>query len=525
MKRTIIAVLLLLMAVPLMAQMQFRDNGTVMTDREFTARSTLEDGLVFYSPLTLSGYIDSTFVDFSAEGNDGTNMALGEQQASVGQDSTEFNGVNDRISCGDAASLDITETLTAVSWAKNDAATPWQATIISKYNSDGNMREWMLHNSAAQLGKISINFGNPADGTFLGRWSSDDTIDWSEWHLIGFTFDKGTVVIYVDGAAMAGSVTSGSLPASLYNGTADLVIGDTASGGNPWDGALKDSRVYNRVLSPTEILELYTGEKTIVMGSPRMNKVARADSTNMSIELRDNGAVLANDFVERQPFGNPVAWYPLGNSSRISTQTADFSANANHADTTLITYGTDRFGNANEAMEFDGTSSVVIAADISAYDITETLTVLYWAKGDSAAFKNTKYLVSKYLTTGNEREWVVRADDDGHVTVNFGDPADGTLEGMWYTYDTYSWNAWTLWGFTFDRGTVVIYRNGIAQAGSVENGAIPTTLYNGTADITIGNRDGGNLITTWDGLIEDTVIFGRVLSAADLKLYYQQTKP
>jgi hypothetical protein len=70
-----------------------------------------------------------------------------------------------------------------------------------------------------------------------------------EWTHVAMTFDGATGTIYMDGNVVAeGPFSFGTDP------TAGTVFGDSVSGGgNPYNGALDEIRIYDRALSPFEI--------------------------------------------------------------------------------------------------------------------------------------------------------------------------------------------------------------------------------------------------------------------------------
>jgi hypothetical protein len=89
--------------------------------------------------------------------------------------------------------------------------------------------------------------GGPGDcayGTYafpLGTWTN----------IVG-TYDGAVLRAYVNGVLVAQNVNS--FPA--LNTTRDLLIGRLPSGGLPWNGGIDDVRVYDRVVTATELQQL-----------------------------------------------------------------------------------------------------------------------------------------------------------------------------------------------------------------------------------------------------------------------------
>jgi hypothetical protein len=113
--------------------------------------------------------------------------------------------------------------------------------IMGQYGSGQDERSWAILIGADQ--KIQLNFGNPANGQFQGAYKSDDSITTENLQTIGFTFDSGTVVIYVNGSVMSGSNIAGSIPTSLFDSSADVTIGSVLSNNVAaalWDGQISE---------------------------------------------------------------------------------------------------------------------------------------------------------------------------------------------------------------------------------------------------------------------------------------------
>jgi hypothetical protein len=130
-------------------------------------------------------------------------------------------------------------------WAKwNGLTTYWQG-LIGKRDSwaDG---ETMWQIEAAQTtGNLSFSRYNITAGTA-------PALKVGEWTHIAVTFDKTTARFYVNGAQTgAGAWSFGP------DREASLQIGcDNANGGNPFNGALDEVKLYDIVLTPAEILAL-----------------------------------------------------------------------------------------------------------------------------------------------------------------------------------------------------------------------------------------------------------------------------
>lgn len=159
------------------------------------------------------------------------------------------------------------------------------------------------------------------------------------------------------------------------------------------------------------------------------------------------------------------------------------------------------------ALEFDKTN-YVDCGDGASFNIIDNLSVFFWAKVNL----DTAGIMGKYET--GEREWGI-AEVDGKIRIQFGDPNDGSYEGSWWSVavDHFSASEFKHFGFGFSGGNVDIYVNGVEVASQLRDGAIPNTLYNGTATFKIGKFS----TVTFKGTTYGIRIYNRILSLAERK--------
>ena len=168
----------------------------------------------------------STITDFSGSGNDGT-FGAGAAAPSwaklpSGLVYLSFDG-GDYVLVTDAASFNFTTALSGLCWVSITDITGGEQTFISKYIAGGDNREWAFSKAGA-TGKIDIKYGNPTNGAFFGRETSTNAVLANNtFALVGFTFAPGVTVLYHNGEPIA---ETGDTPTSLYNGPADVRIGD-----------------------------------------------------------------------------------------------------------------------------------------------------------------------------------------------------------------------------------------------------------------------------------------------------------
>ena len=174
----------------------------------------------------------------------------------------DLNGTNQAARVADNTALDIANNLTVCVWVKSDIANISGTTVlISKFQITGHEREWQLYFDADE--KLNVGFGNPADGTSIGLWTSSNAVTVTSFNNYAFGFSSGDIAVYVNGAEIAGSVVSGLIPATLYNGTSELILGARLVLGSLnalLDGQIFDARIYagdSTVLTAAQILSIY----------------------------------------------------------------------------------------------------------------------------------------------------------------------------------------------------------------------------------------------------------------------------
>ncbi|MEO5914785.1 MAG: LamG-like jellyroll fold domain-containing protein [Luteolibacter sp.] len=227
--------------------------------------------------------------------------------------------------------------------------------------------------------KAAFGVGNP-DITITSNVAINDNV----WHHVLATLDTGTgaMRLYVDGALQA----SGTGPTGARTAPSKLYLGSIGGVTRFFNGSLDEVRIYNKILSSTEINHLATIGQT------------------------------------------SIAYYPFdGNVSDLST----FS---NHGIATGITYGVGKIG--TQAAQFDGTGSFVrLPATVSG-----DFTVGYWMKttatGGTGQWYNGKSIIDAEVP-GVAADWGI-ALVGNKVGFGIGNPDKTILsttavnDGVWH---------------------------------------------------------------------------------------------
>ena len=162
-----------------------------------------------------------------------------------------FDGVDDKVTTADSDKLDI-GVVSLIAWVNplpkdseeyNDiisrrvGLSQVDYGIIVAQKSTGWKAGWVLY-----------------DGT--NRYGFESTYrDYTGWSMIAFTYDGTTGLLYVDGNLVS---TVGPFGA-IVNSDVGLSIGKSTA--TYYKGHIDEVRIFNRVLTPAEILNIYNAEK------------------------------------------------------------------------------------------------------------------------------------------------------------------------------------------------------------------------------------------------------------------------
>jgi hypothetical protein len=117
---------------------------------------------------------------------------------------------------------------------------------------------------------------------------------------------------------------------------------------------------------------------------------------------------------------------------------------------------------------------------------------------------DNKNIIADYDSGFDQRSWLIRFRSDDNLEIVFGDESDGTFAGAYRGTNPINPENLNSVGFTFDSGTVVLYANGSVISGNEVAGTIPTSLFQSSADITIGCAISSNQpVNLWNGQISE----------------------
>ncbi len=166
----------------------------------------------------------------------------------------ELNGTQ-HVYVADAADahLNITTQVTLAAWVKPTVDGTQYLVKKGTYN-DGSGYELTLATASGDSGAFFFRINDSASCRVDSK--SLYSTYFNTWVHVAATYDRAQLHIYINGA-LDDSASANCTDSIIANSTMPLAIGAQSDSTGNFTGALDDVRVYNRALSPAEIISLY----------------------------------------------------------------------------------------------------------------------------------------------------------------------------------------------------------------------------------------------------------------------------
>jgi len=353
--------------------------GTVTATGAITCASlTLTDGELDLNgqTLTASGAVDFasgfTLGDMDGTINCDTFSADGQTLSSVGGysddvpsalgsgQSLEFDGVDDRVDCGNDGSLDITGEITLSAWIKSTDNTG-DNQIISKSHTvvaEPYVKYALLNDDGTIIFQLDLGTRKQITG---------GTITTGQWHHVVGVYRSPNMELYVDNVSVGDNTESGAVGSN----SKPVVIGQYEINNSNWfNGNIDDVRVYDKGLSDAEVEYLYTnGSSGDDPGTANLQAHWKLDGDLLDETANNNDGTL---------YGGARVWYlnctTSGTLTGVTIRNCDASGGAeiDASDGTC----TDGGGNSNVRFWTDPTCTITTAITMPANtvsgDVTQT---------------------------------------------------------------------------------------------------------------------------------------------------------
>ncbi len=257
-----------------------------------------------------------TAADSSGSGNNGTLVNGPAWVTGHAGSALSFDGVDDYVDIGNAASLNPTTAVTLAAWIRTTGS-PLSQFVIAKDSLPSGRTQYFLrvqNGTAVRMGvRTSIdNFAN----------SAANALTPNTWYHIAGVYNGATMQVYVNGQPSGAAVAA---TGPMSNNGVNVRIGRRQDAALPFQGAIDDVEIYDRALTAAEILLLYTGPPqdttppNVSITSPALGAQI-SGSYPLSANASDNvGVVGVQFFVDGNAVGPEDTTAPYSVSLQTST--------------------------------------------------------------------------------------------------------------------------------------------------------------------------------------------------------------
>lgn len=235
--------------------------------------------------------------DCSGKGND-AKIHGAEWAKGIKGNALKFGGfISDYVDCGNGASLD-TKTVSIEAWIKRDIIDQRQAIYVDEIPDELDAKHFLwleIHSS----NRLLLLFG---DGEKALDKYSTNTIEDTKWHHIVCIRDDANkrVTFFIDGVQDAGGWQNyeGNV---ISKGSLRMFIGksNVPNFPCPFFGLIDELRIYNRVLSPEEIIVHYQENKPRVPSEPQKTAEDIEYEKRLNFALSQKRDIWGEELIEK----------------------------------------------------------------------------------------------------------------------------------------------------------------------------------------------------------------------------------
>lgn len=387
--------------------------------------------------------------------------------SSLGNDATLSGGATWTTDCGGTSAL-LTDGAGGIAQTASPFTPPDAGTVAFWMQSSGAPAgtarifgvggDWEARQSSD--GTISFDLCGDATPDFITTVPLDEV---GQWYHVAATFNSAddSYAIYINGELDK----SGTNSNAMSQQAADVLSFGTRTGSTQyWQGALRDFRVYNRILCPDEIAAL--SESFGLVGEWKLDETSGTVAVDSSPTGR-NGT-----------YRNGVS---LAASSPVQVDGA-------------------------VAAVFDGNNDYVSIADDSVYDITGPITVAAWIKVSS--FTKTWQAI---FTKGDSAWRLSRSGNTNTIHFACTGLSNFQVNGSVDVNDS----QWHQIVGVYDGSSLLLYVDGELDASVSSSGSISTNNY----DVEIA-RNGQASGREFHGAIYDARVYDRALCPDEVQQLY-----
>ena len=409
-----------------------------------------------------------------------------------GGESVAFDGFGNRSRSLDGSSdyisiPDINESTTNLSvalWLKTTDLN-WTTSHLAHWKNAGNNRAWNIgpsKTSDTNGKKLMIYLSADGDGLNpIKRYYGTTDVSDGTWHHVAFTWDNGTLKLFVDGSEETTIKEVDHSMTTILNSDGLITVGCTFANGVPANfgsGGRADIRIYNSTLTATDISDIYNGTNITT------NLVGHwlTDADNL---LDAAGTNHGTNYGTKYSYDNPSPPVEFGRASRSFDGVDDTINLGQTADNAIF--------------------SVSSWFKLNTVNSNGSGIIGKWHNNTSASWL---LYVRSASSSGNMTFIVRNGADNGHSILDSGVSASSLI------------GEWTYIVGVADGNNLTMYINGVSVASRSYDG----TINNPASDAHIGsyNADINNNHRT-NGKIADVRIYDAELTASQISDLYAGT--
>jgi len=402
--------------------------------------------------------------------------------------STDYVSISDANQDG----LDITGPMTMSCWVQLDPQTT-SSYIVGKFDGGNNARCYLLYKRYSG-GNYTFRFYVSGDGVNT-VWAESAAVSTGVWYHIVCRYVPSTEIsIFVDGTEY---INTTSIPASIFDGSADFIVGAAKSGGVPtayYDGHVDELYVWNTALSDDLVSRLYVNTKTTIPPDPRQMWLFRGFFLDNTIEAY-SGDLQA---VWRMEEGGSRRWEQCG-YLWLGVKSGS------------VGYTT---GMKGFAASFNGVGSNYLyrASESKFQFATDPFTISFWIKAEHPA--SDMWIGGKYEATSTDREYLYRLLADGTIGFYVYYSTDSSNVSVVST-NSIKDNEWSHVVLRFEHSAeITVFVDGVKTTNTT---SIPATINAGSADFTVGGYSTTHTLT---GAIDEFYLWRAAISDSACSALY-----
>ena len=153
-----------------------------------------------------------------------------------------FDGVDDRVNCGNGTSLELAGPITVELWVKTTQAGDYKRMVGRNPQGNTSSYEFALHNLRPAVRLV---------GTTLADWMvADVTIPPGRWTHVAFTYDRSQVRIFINGVPNGIAAVTGDIN---KNPGKTVYLGDIQGNPSRFAGQMDEVRIWGSARSQDEL--------------------------------------------------------------------------------------------------------------------------------------------------------------------------------------------------------------------------------------------------------------------------------